>query len=220
MPTNGITLTLVKEPTALKSPAIPGIKREERSFAPPDLTSLTDISAYTASLVQNLKSKDHGTSTAAKHALKGLPVSLVVKDLDFAKAAVAAKTVYRLKLMTPDDLLNAMASGIAKNIKQIKECETSLGKGEPGRLTIGGLLKPGLKIESFTSPGFTHASIKEALTSETSRGNPNLAVIFPKYAPKKESSITHPADELSKAIAAARYHPHIGCCGNELVADH
>ncbi len=208
----GIEVSIVSKSTALTNPAIPRIRTaEKKTFSPPSLEAITDITGTIATLTQETRSPNHRASEGAKSALKSLPVTLLLEGhLD--KATVAASAAYKLKLTTPDELLGSMAKAVAKNAAQLITREPN-----PERLTLGGLFTPGLRASDLREdPRFVAASVQEALTSEAHSGNPNLAVMFPKHAPK----VKPPAvNELERAIASATFHAHQGCCGAHLIAE-
>ena len=199
--------------TALKNPAIPRIISKKQEYPSPAIPPDSDIETYISTLIQGTGNNDHRIKEDSKKKLNALPTTLA-RQLRWDEAGLAAQRIYSVRnprLMNPDELLDAMSEELAKNLAQVQQLETSMGKGVPGKITLGGLLSIPLETLNLKKEelGFIIVSIKKALIRETDSGNPNLKIMFPKYAPEvKEPK----PDELSKAIAAARLNLPIGCC--------
>lgn len=206
-----MNITLVKKATALTNPAIPKIETEKRPYKSFVLPGM-GIDSRIATLVQGTGSSSLQISNHAKAQLRALPVSLATK-LRWEEAGIAARAVYGLKLMTPKVLLENVAKGIFRNLSKIQTLEVSQGKGADGRITLGGLLEPGIRLDTLGEQQFAVASILEALIAEARAGNPKLSFLLSKATTKPP--VTELDNQLARAIAEARLHPHIGCCGLE-----
>lgn len=139
---------------------------------------------------------------------------------EFDLAGLAANSIYEAKLLEPKQLLLQIAAYVIDNLDNIKREEDLRVQGDdreqidPNRLTLFGLLKPGLSIsrlrENLIEPSlgipFVAHTIKENLICAAREGNGDIGALLgiitdPTLKPKE----VEPLD-------LHRFHAHQGCC--------
>ena len=135
-------------------------------------------------LIEELGNPD--TKDAALRRFKELPIKYFLAASP-DKAALVAERLYRKKLATPEEIFENLVLQIVQNYDIIQRAERRKGLGEPGRLTLGGCVNPGINLENLKSrDDFSVSDVKESLRSSVRQGEPNLAIVFPQFASKSK----------------------------------
>ena len=142
----------------------------------------TSVNNIVDTLIEQLG--DPNTRVDALRRFKELPIRYFLAASP-DKAALAAERVYKRKLLTPAEMFETLVLKIVDNYDKIQKIETRMGLGKPDRLTLGGCIEPGIKLEILREKDSLAAStVKDCLIGATRGGEPNLAVLFPQFAPE------------------------------------
>lgn len=147
-----------------------------------DPTRNTSVNNVVDVLLEELASPN--TRADAQRRFKELPIKYFLAAAP-DKAALVAERLYKRKLITPEELFEDLVLRIVNEYPTIKKLETRLSLGQPGRLTLGGTINPGIKLESLKNQdSFAVSIVRESLQSATRQGEPNLQILFPQFLQK------------------------------------
>lgn len=135
--------------------------------------------------------------SSAPRSLKTLAVTYL-RTLEIPKLAVLAAFMYENQMIDQPEMLKLLSEAVLNNRSEILSLESMNGKGEDGRLTLGGVFKPGIKIGTLDdlNVDFVVSAVAETFQMATreSGADSDLTKIFPKYAPlpvvKADSPLT------------------------------
>ncbi len=144
------------------------------------------------------------------NSLRTLAKSFLV-ELKIPELAMTANAIYKGSYATPEVLEKDLVDALYISRNNILELETGEGKGEPGRITLGGIFKPGIRLGVLDDGElFAKSAISESFLCATRDSGPgsDLAKIFPQYVfkPREESSVPAIKPHLVNLSA------HVGCC--------
>lgn len=146
-------------------------------------------------------------------------------SFDWGGLAVAAAAVEGADLMSRADIAHTASDAIVAAMLNTTDLEepnrAGLLKldskyGEPDRLTLGGILEPGIRVSDFdtfaSEPLFLMHSVGENLLGAAREGNKNLQAIVPLNGNFNPPEPTPPLEVMHAHVGGQR-----GCCGLETV---
>lgn len=141
--------------------------------------------------------------------LKTLAVKYL-KQIEIPKLAVLAAFMYQNRMVEPDAMLKLLSESVLEAKGEIQALETEKGFGEAGRLTIGGIFKPGVRLDILDeNRGFALSALAETFLMATrdSGVDSDLTKILPQFAPKPKVEAPTPFNYHTINLA------HQGFCG-------
>ena len=186
MPGQDMRIAFVKQPTALTHSVFPPMYDKKGDFT--DSATPDKRGAAVGRALMNI-ARTAGDPQVEKERTILLATRYFL-SFHFDKAALVLSDLYENKAITPEKFFDQIAGDIVNKRGVLVALEKQHGfyKTE-GRLTLGGLLEPGLKIAMLNGDrSFALHSVKEALMGTLSNGDPDknpkllhLATILPQF---------------------------------------
>lgn len=108
-----------------------------------------------------------------------------ITELKIPELAILAGFMYQNSILEPTEMIGLLTEAIYDGKDGILIAEREKGLGDSERLTLGGVFRPGLKLETLGEKDFGRFSLTEAFQMATreSGANSDLTKIFPQFAP-------------------------------------
>ena len=196
MSNEGLQIKFVAVPTAVNHPAFPPMYDTKGDFTD-SLTASKRGREVTRALTNITRTAGSPTEESRRALLLATNYFL---NFSFDKAALVLEGLYSDKVITSEGFFDRASEAIVQKRGILSALEKSRGSYKDYRLTLGGLLEPGLRISCLNEEkAFALHSVKEALMGAIRNGDPDknpnllhLAAIFPQFKPVSKSADTKP----------------------------
>lgn len=111
--------------------------------------------------------------------------SRYIAELKVPELAVLAGFMYQNQIVEPKEMEALLSEAVYDKKGDILTAERERGLGDSERLTLGGVFRPGIKLEALNERNFGIFALAETFQMATreSGADSDLTRIFPQYAP-------------------------------------
>lgn len=143
--------------------------------------------------------------------------SRYIAELKVPELAILAGFMYQNQIVEPKEMEELLSGAVYDKRDAILAAEREKGLGDEERLTLGGIFRPGIKLETLGERNFAVFALAETFQMATreSGANSDLTKIFPQYAPLPVVKADSPFTIHTVNLASNGFCGCASCRGND-----